>query len=153
MDEVDEEAVITADPIEQVVELEWSLPPTDQIVVDDQDEGFTVVAEAKGRGTRIGAKTRDDAELDNGLPVEDFGPMPREWSRATSSTAFGRYRHTVAWTRKGKGKTWAEFSAVLPRSGLWELEVHLPHKQRFRMARNWGSWILTIIQNEDRKEA
>jgi hypothetical protein len=150
MDDVDEEDVVDTEPVEQIVELEWEPPSTEAIVVDDQDEGFSVVTEESRRGTRIGAREDDDAELDNGLPVQEFGPMPREWSRATSSTAYGRYRHTVAWTRKGKGDTRAELRAVLPKSGLWELEIHLPHKQRFRLASSWGTWKLAIVQGSDR---
>ena len=32
------------------------------------------------------------------------------------------------------------------------MAIHLPHKQRFRVARNWGVWKLAIVQGDERHE-
>lgn len=53
---------------------------------------------------------------------------------------------------KGKGKTRAEFNGLAPKAGLWDLEIHLPHKQRFRFARKWGMWKLAVVQDDVRQE-
>ncbi len=150
--EVDETIVVEAEPLEGVTMMELEIADSDAVIIDDLDDGFEV-SEGGGRsGLRLGAKGQDDAELDQGLPVEEFGPMPRAWSRASSATAYGRYRHTLAWMRKGKGESSARFTGAVPQSGVWELAIHLPHKQRFRVARNWGVWKLAIVQGDERHE-
>ncbi len=150
--EVDETAVVEAEPIEGVSVIELEIAGSDAVVVDDLDDGFEIVAGGERSGLRLGAKDQDDAEFDQGLPVEEFGPMPRVWSRASSATAYGRYRHTVAWMRKGKGENRAQFSGMVFKPGTWDLEIHLPHKQRFRLARNWGVWKLAVVQGDERHE-
>ncbi|MEN8163139.1 MAG: hypothetical protein ABFS37_03340 [Acidobacteriota bacterium] len=150
--EVDETVIIEAEPSEGVTMVEFEVADTDAVIVDDLDEGFEVVEGGGRSGLRLGARGQDDAELDNGLPVEEFGPLPRAWSRATSATAHGRYRHTLAWMRKGKGESRAQFTGEVLKPGPWELEIHLPHKQRFRVARNWGVWKLAVVQGDDRHE-
>ena len=151
MAEVDEEVIVTGDPVEGLAPVDFAVVKNDRLVVDDLDDGFEVF-EGGGKGMRLGARDRDDAELDHGLPVDEFGPLPRVWSRATSATAHGRYRHTLAWMRKGKGENRAQFTGVVLDPGPWELEVHLPHKQRFRAARNWGVWKLAIVHGDQRQE-
>ncbi|MCD4749385.1 MAG: ABC transporter permease [Thermoanaerobaculales bacterium] len=152
MAEVDEENTIAVDPVEGTRDVPWVRAESEAIVIDDLDDGFTIVAAQDRQGLRLGAKARDESELDGGLPADEFGPIPREWSRASSSTAYGRYRHTVAWMGKGKGKTRAEFNGLAPKAGLWDLEIHLPHKQRFRFARKWGMWKLAVVQDDVRQE-
>ncbi len=150
--EVDETAVVEAEPSEGVTISEFEIADSDVVIIDDLDDGFEVSEGDGPSGLRLGAKGQDDAELDQGLPVEEFGPMPKAWSRATSATAYGRYRHTLAWMRKGKGESSARFTGVVPQSGPWELAIHLPHKQRFRMARKWGVWKLAVVQGDQRHE-
>lgn len=150
--EVDEEAIVQAEPEEGLTTVDVPSDRDTAVVVDDLNDGFEVVEGGKRKGMRLGSRGQDDAELDNGLPVREFGGPSRAWSRATSATAYGRYRHTLAWVRKGKGETRAEFTGVIIEPGPWELEVHLPHKQRFRAARNWGVWKLTVVQGDQRKE-
>jgi len=150
--EVDETALVEGEPSEGVLVVEFESAGSNAIIVDDLDESFEIIESGERSGFRLGAKDRDDAELDQGLPVEEFGPLPKAWSRATSATAYGRYRHTLAWMRKGKGESRAEFSGVVLKPGPWQLEIHLPHKQRFRVARNWGVWKLAVVQGDDRHE-
>ncbi len=150
--EVDETGVVETEPSEGVTVVEYEIADSNAVVVDDLDDGFEIIEGVERSGLRLGAKDRDDAELDQGLPVEEFGPLPRVWSRASSATAYGRYRHTLAWMRKGKGESRAQFTGVVLKPGPWELEIHLPHKQRFRVARNWGVWKMAVVQGDDRHE-
>ena len=78
--------------------------------------------------------------------------LPTRWSRADSTTAWGAYRHTVAYKKAGKGAARAVFRAELPRSGSWELELHLCHKDRFRAAPKWGTWQLAVSDRGDTTE-
>lgn len=150
--EVDETESVEASPQEGLIAIDVAVPESDAVIIDDLDEGFEIVDRGGQSGIRLGAKGQDDDELDNGLPVREFGGPSRNWSRATSATAHGRYRHTLAWVRKGKGETRARFTGVVLEPGPWELEVHLPHKRRFRVARNWGVWKLAVVQGDERHE-
>ena len=47
-------------------------------------------------------------------------------------------------TRSGDGALRASFTAAIPRSGEWELQVHLPSKIGFRGAKTWGTWDLIV---------
>jgi ABC-type transport system involved in multi-copper enzyme maturation permease subunit len=126
---------------------------SDAIVVDDLDDGFAVISEKGGNGLRLTARESGDGEvLDQGLPVDEFGPTPRTWSRATSGSAHGLYRHTFAYVKAGKGNTRAEFTATLPRAGQYDLEIHVPVKRRFFAIRTWGMWTVVVDQDGDRTE-
>ena len=114
------------------------------IIIDDLDEGFSV-EEGERSGFRLRAKLSRKQEMDGGLPVDNFGPMPRSFSRAEAASAWGRYRHTVAWSRKGAGKARAVFETTIPTAGQWRLEIHLPSKSRFRFAPKFGTWKVDIV--------
>jgi len=123
-------------PLEEIAE--------EGIIIDDLDEGFSV-EQGQSSGFRLRAKLSKKEEMDGGLPVDNFGPMPRRFSRAEAASAWGRYRHTVAWTRKGAGKARAIFSTTIPSAGEWRLEIHLPSKSRFRFAPKFGSWKVDVV--------
>jgi hypothetical protein len=145
MEPVDDETIIESEPVEGIEDVEWAMPEVEWIAVDDLDEGFEIIEGDTRTGMRLGAKAVD-AETDQGLPEEQFGSIPADWSRATRTTAWGRYRHTAAIKRSGKGETKAVFSAEIPRAGSWDLEIHLPHKRSFQGAtRKWGVWKLEIV--------
>ena len=140
---IEEAEIVSAEPLEGVEEVPWSPGDPETVTVDDLDDGFEVVNGSQGSGFRLAGRGLDN-ETDQGLPLQERGGVPREWSRATSSSSWGRYRHTVAYVRPGTGEGRATFTSEVPRGGAWELEIHLPHKQRFGRARSWGVWTLTI---------
>jgi ABC-type transport system involved in multi-copper enzyme maturation permease subunit len=142
MESVDEEKVIREEPFDGVRELPWA-PSEGQIVVDDLDEGFSFDEGDKGSGWRLGARGRQ-VQMDQGLPVQENG-RARSWSRANSSNAWGKYRHTFVYVRSGEGRKHVAFTTNLPHPDTWELEIHLPHKQRFRRYDDWGTWSLEVI--------
>jgi ABC-type transport system involved in multi-copper enzyme maturation permease subunit len=141
MEAVDDERVVREEPFDGVRELSWA-PPEGQIVVDDLDAGFSFDDGEKGSGLRLGARGRE-VQMDEGLPVQENG-RARSWSRANSSTAWGKYRHTFVYVRPGEGKKNVSFTTSLPATDTWDLEIHLPHKERFRRYDDWGSWSLEV---------
>lgn len=149
--ELDGSAVTDASPLEGVVEAAWAPPDPAVVVVDDLDDGFRVAATGGGRGVRLVARGVE-GEADRGLPRVEGGRPPGEWSRATSASAWGRYRHTVAWRRGGNGETAAEFAAEIPEAGEWELELYLPDRQRFRFVREWGVWTVVVDDGAGTRE-
>jgi len=141
-----------ATPFEGVVEVAWAPPDPSVVVVDDLDDGFRIAATGERGGVRLAARAVE-GEADRGLPRVEGGRPPGEWSRASSASAWGRYRHTVAWRRGGDGEIAAAFAAEIPAAGEWELELHLPDRQRFRFVREWGVWTVVVDDGRDQREA
>ncbi len=116
------------------------------LIVDDLDAGFSIEAADGGGGLRA-TGSRDDQDLDAGLPTID-GASPRaRWSRYVHPDAFGKYRRTTAVVRGGKGDKKAVFAAEIPKSGRWELSFHLPAEQRsglMSQRRDRGSWKIVL---------
>ncbi len=129
--------------IEGLEELPWSLPKEDFIVVDDLDPGFKVVKGEQGNGFRLNVREKESEVTDQGLPVAPFNRVPATWSRKTSSTDYGKYRHTMAVIKAGKGEDKAVFTTSIPRAGPWDLELYLPFKPTFPGSK-WGTWNLVI---------
>ena len=134
--EVDQENTVDDEPFVGARPLEGPLPVADprEIIVDDLDPGFTVAStEAEGDGVRVGGGLQfsmdfgPDADVDQGLPTyQSFTAAPTGFSRQTASSAWGRYRHTIARATTGQGNHAATFAAELPESGRWRLAYHLP---------------------------
>ena len=148
---IEETEIVTAEPLEGTEEVPWSAGDPEMVTVDDLDDGFAVVNGSQDSGFRLAGRGVD-RETDQGLPLQEFGGVPREWSRATSASSWGRYRHTVAYVRPGEGEGRATFTSEVPRGGAWELEIHLPHKERFRRARGWGVWTLIVTDASGDRE-
>jgi hypothetical protein len=154
---VDDERIVEADPFDGSREVEWAPAEDDAIVVDDLDPGFSVVESTKGSWLRFARGSSQEIETDQGLPVVQniFRPASR-WSRRSATTAYGKYRHTMAIVKAGNGDRRAIFSAEIPRAGEWELEYHLPALRR-RGRRGGGesmtgSWSLTIVDSSGSHE-
>ena len=134
--EVDQENTVDDEPFVGTRPLQGPLPVADprEIIVDDLDPGFTVAStEAEGDGVRVGGGLQfsmdfgPDADVDQGLPTyQSFTAAPTGFSRQTASSAWGRYRHTIARATTGQGNHAATFAAELPESGRWRLAYHLP---------------------------
>jgi hypothetical protein len=150
MTEVKREEIVHEPPFEGTREVDWVPEDAEFIIVDDLDEGFAVIEGDDRSGVRLGGRGAD-VETDQGLPIYDFGRFPSRWARSEIGSGWGRYRHTVALVRSGKGSHRAAFTARLPHSGSWELEIHLPFKQRYARGR-WGTWELEVEDSSGRHE-
>jgi hypothetical protein len=154
---LDEERIVEAEPFDGFREIAWEPPPTEAIVVDDLDPGFAVEETTKGSWLRVAQGSTADVETDQGLPVARavFRPAP-QWSRRATSTAYGKYRHTMAIVKGGNGDRLASFTVELPRAGEWELEYHVPRLRR-RGRRGGGSslegtWHLVVEDASGRQD-
>ena len=94
---------------------------------------------------RVGGKTDAEEETDGGLPVDVGGVANTRWTRVAQIDAFGKYRHTMARIRKGKGDRLAVFTAEIPRAGEWELEYYLTPSGTRRGDRERGTWKLNVV--------
>ena len=142
-DEVEEIApVLGAEP------TEWLAKDDSWIIVDDLDPGFQVVDEAPTPWWQRG----DDEDSQGELAVVQPGPRaPVKWSRLSLPRAYGRYRHTLAVVREGKGLRRAIFEAELPRAGEYELELFMPPRLEGRSGRR-GSMSMQLVDPSGSQE-
>jgi len=143
---IDSDRLIEQEPFHGDREIELAADDSGTIVIDDLDDAFTVEVDDDGGGLRA-TGSKEDVDLDGGLPpVESFKAGP-EWGRYIHPETYGKYRHTMAVVRKGKGSKRAVFTAEIPSSGRWELSFYLPAKQRSGLMssnRDRGTWKLVI---------
>jgi hypothetical protein len=145
--------IIKAEAIEGREDIPWAIPEDGSIIVDDLDPGFTGSEGKKGSGFRLSAKEDKDRITDQGLPVVQLYARPADWSRVTTGWSYGKYRHTMAVIKSGKGEKKATFTATLPGSGSWDLELNVPPKDNVFPGAKWGTWNLLITdKNGDKHE-
>jgi ABC-type transport system involved in multi-copper enzyme maturation permease subunit len=150
---LDEEKIEKKEAIEDLLELPYSIPQEEFIVVDDLDPGFRVIEEKKSRGLRILAREDKDKTTDQGLPLTSTYSIPRAWSRAVYTTSFGKYRRTFAVVGAGEGEKKAMFTADINQAGQWDLELFTPWKPNIMPGRKWGTYNLLITDsNGDQHE-
>jgi hypothetical protein len=151
--DVDEKNIKDREPFRGMREVEWTEPDTGIVIVDDLDDGFTVEESGEGNGLRIMGKKSEDEETDQGLPVFQFNQRTARWSRFVNQNAYGKYRHTLAVIRSGKGEKYAVYSAEIPQGGSWDLELHMPDKRGLFFMRNVQDWHIVIEDGEMSHEA
>jgi hypothetical protein len=148
---VDHERTVEAEPFIGVRPVDWAPGEDGSIVVDDLDDGFSVIEGEGGSALRVQGQGVDGGQTDGGLPVAQFN-RPSRWSRRNVPAAWGTYRHTTALIRGGKGQRSVAFEAELPKSGPWELEYHLPPRRTRGRPTNRGTWNLTLTDTSGSHE-
>jgi len=138
------------EPLDGVREAAFGAGGDDRIVADDLDEDFSIVAEEGESDLRLAGRDNSTAEMDQGLPVAVGVQPPRAWSRRVNQTAWGRYRHTMAFVGAGGGMRRAVMPVSIPSAGLWELEIHLP-SMPILQAEDRGTWNLEIVSTSGRE--
>lgn len=121
-----------------LTQIEWEWPYTNEVIVDDLDNGFSIVGEGSSLDSEIPWIIRylfgdfiglnREPELDNGLSVSSLFEVAQTtaWTRNLDDRSFGKYRQTFAQKSLTGGTAQAKFSASLPSVGLWELLFHVP---------------------------
>lgn len=139
-----------AEPLNGVRVLPFETPPDDRIIVDDLDDGFSIVADEGAGDLRLGGRETATAGTDRGLPVATGNTVPTRWSRRNVQSSWGHYRHTLAYMGPGDGTTRAILKASIPSAGVWELELYQPFLQ-YVAPENRGTWNLEIVSGNGRE--
>lgn len=136
----DIEQTVDGEPFVGIRELEYSVPESASIVVDDLDEGHFRANEKEGRSFfRLGGRAGEDQDLDGGIPANRVGPPPSRWERVQIWGAYGKYRHTAAVVSPKNEEQTAVFTAELPEDGSWSLEFFVATGLRQRILGVQGS--------------
>ena len=109
--------------------IDWPAQADAGVVVDDLEARFddTPANALDSLTRRWRALTEANEFRDAGIPTLLHGPAESRWYRAATPWAWGRYRHTLAWTPAGDGRRRAVFAATLA-AGRWRLDYHLPER-------------------------
>ncbi len=129
------------------IDSDWKPLATNTIIVDDLDEGFSSTG-VSPEGvehlsdpmipewvTFLFVRDSTPIETDRGFPelnhaLSTLSDNPFEsgqWYRTTDPTSYGKYRHTHVMSFLRSEATSAKFTADIPVSGNWKLEIHIPH--------------------------
>ncbi|MFR5657841.1 MAG: hypothetical protein ACLUDU_07520 [Butyricimonas faecihominis] len=130
-----------------------------EIVVDNEDEGFRIV-EPTRKFSLYEYLTRKDSVFDKYANVKRFVKLDgRSWLTLIENNAYGLvYRSIVAHTGGGEGKSWVEWRTNLERVGKYELFVHIPEFSAMNimyksdLLSQWGTQAYTIVLPEARHE-
>ena len=142
-------------PVAEPIDWKPSANEPNVVVVDDLDPGFSIV--------QLSSMEKIQPKLPRNIDASSLRPMfphqyylpefpeevlADEWHRVKSSRGFGKYRSTWVRTKNGRGRTAARFQAVLPQTGLWQLEYHVIKSGGWdRYVRTWyGIQIITERQ-------
>ncbi|MXZ55909.1 MAG: hypothetical protein F4227_05540 [Gammaproteobacteria bacterium] len=140
---IDDTEIDTASSRPTSMRIQWNPGRTDQIVVDDLDQGFSVSGEPQEWPipwfipnflVEMGRPFMEDfEEIDRGLPVYNQRNPSEQWTRFQGS-GFGRYRNTFTRVQSVQeddpdaSAFSAEFVVELPNSGEWALEYSVPSR-------------------------
>ncbi len=127
-------------------EVEWEPFDSKVLVIDDLDDGFSSIGQSDESEesavdplipkwlTFILGVDATPLEMDQGMPqlshaLRTLSNNPfdtGQWYRESEPSSYGKYRHTHAINFKRSDSAEAKFTANMPSSGMWKLELHVP---------------------------
>ena len=154
--EHDDDIQKTSVSLPYITEVDWLPHNDDSIIVDDMDAGFSVLGSDDAVNESLfpkwvtyflgGYDTELDTDhgllnLDNAadsLVKDVFNSVL--WYRDSESSSYGKYRHTHVINFQHDEQTQMGYSANIPSSGKWKLEIHTPaiKRKRYRSTHSPG---------------
>ncbi len=123
------EKPVNAVPFE---EIKTVIPEeSNEIIVDDQDEGFSIVSVKKERARIFG---RNETESNIKEEFSGFTDLLisrlNNWTRLNHYQSYGKYRNTLLSKNKGKGKSYASWKTLIPEDGIYEAYIFINNYTR-----------------------
>ncbi len=154
--EHDDDIPTTSVSFPYITAVDWNPHTVDSIIVDDMDAGFSVTGGEDASNKSLFPKWLTyffgaydtELETDHGLlnldiaadsPAKDVFDSVL-WYRDSESTSYGKYRHTYVINFQRAEQTQLAYSANIPSSGKWKLEIHTPaiKRKRYQSAHSPG---------------
>ncbi|MGQ1787469.1 MULTISPECIES: golvesin C-terminal-like domain-containing protein [unclassified Saccharicrinis] len=111
---------------------EIKLTQPNEIIVDNENEGFSVV-NTSGRKTlkEMILTSQDEENEENGSEYKtlSFFRPPARWTPVLNSLAFGEYTKSVSYKKAGDGNAVAQFKAKLGETGRYNLYAMIPSQR------------------------
>ena len=104
---------------------------SNEIIVDDQDEGFSIVSVKKERAMIFGKN-----ETESNIKEEFSGftdlliSRLNNWTRLNHYQSYGKYRNTLLSKNKGEGKSYASWKTLIPEDGIYEAYIFINNYTR-----------------------
>ena len=136
----------------------WTPEPSRYIVVDDLDQGFSVIDPRQSKSSMFSwlqERNTPRLRLDHGLPgkalnLREFAPEFNRWVRRSDLISWGKYRKTTAMYRYDEPNLKATFQVILPENGTWQLDYHVAQRYRSRWGASLNKYPLEIISGQER---
>lgn len=114
------------DEYERITENEVSFQFEDELVVDNEDEGF--YAYSLSRESKLKQYIDSRKEKEEGLKYQSLNEwwVPSRWTPVAHSAYYGETVRSAMAIRSGDGSNYVTWSAVLPEKGFYDLYVYIP---------------------------
>jgi len=96
-----------------------------EIIVDDQDEGFSIASVKKDRFRIFGQKTNGSNIREGIGSIAEVFSRLGSWTRLSFAGAYGKYRNSVVVKNKGKGSSYASWKTVIPEDGIYDTYIFI----------------------------
>jgi len=114
---------------EQILDQIVSYSNPDEIVVDNEDEGFeTTKSESKSWLKNILGINNDEEQEYIGMR---FWDIPNNWHATIVSESYGKFVHSVHFTKTGEGEVKAIWNTIIPSSGYYDVYAHIVKPRTF----------------------
>ena len=107
----------------EAVTLEELLPAENEIVVDNEDKGFTISQSEKRLASLQASMQGKHARYDN---LYQMAMLDVVWRTLVNHTAYGMVNKSLVTRLAGEGTTSVNWEAELPENGWYEVLVYLP---------------------------
>ena len=122
-----------------IKDFQYKLP--DEIIVDDEDDGFRVLTRTKESVLMRLFKIDKNRNKPEYVPIR-FWRLPKMWEKTTHSGFYGKYVHSAYFIRKGDGNKKVAWNAKIQKSGQYDVYAYATNDFA-RMRRRGGrrGWV------------
>jgi hypothetical protein len=106
-----------------ILDHKLSFKSKDEIIVDNSDSNFT----AKKSEGKSFLKKLLDLSTDDSLPYKGirFWNPPSDWEETIVDNAYGKYIHSVHFTKAGDGDSEVSWEAEIPQTGYYDVYANI----------------------------
>ncbi|MFC1563062.1 hypothetical protein ACFL4Z_03325, partial [candidate division KSB1 bacterium] len=125
---------------------------SNEIIIDDQDEGFSIVSIKKDRSRIFGENKSNIREGITGF--SELFKRLNTWTRLYFPRSYGKYRNSLIVKNKGKGSSYASWKTVIPEDGIYDTYIFIydyTANRRIMGERIGSIFYVTVISSREEK--